>query len=556
MGSFKDTILMKNIKYEGKLYERFPKIYNIYVIGFVSCISGLMFGFDISSMSSMIGTDAYKQYFGSPDATKQGGITSSMAAGSFVGSLLSPLFSDVFGRRVSLHICSTFWLIGATLQCASQDLAMLVVGRLVSGIGIGFGSAVAPVYCSEVAPPKIRGAIAGLFQLSVTLGILILYYVGYGAHFITSASSFRLTWGIQLVPGFVLLVATFFLPESPRWLANKGFWEKATYNICRINNTDPDNISEEVAIQLEEMNTQVMDDKEADSFTYANLFRKKTIKKTIVGMSAQMWQQLSGINVMMYYIVYIFQMAGYSGNAVLVSGSINYILNVAMTIPALFVIDKLGRRPILIVGGILMFVWLFAVAGLLSVYSVPVPGGVGGNETVNIMIPDNHKHAAKGVIACCYLFVCTFAPTWGIGIWIYCSEIFNNSERAKGSSLSAAVNWIFNFALGLFVPSAFQNITWKTYLMFGIFSVALTIHTFLMFPETKGKTLEEIDQMWEANIPAWRSASWKPTLPSHLHDDFKNLHTGESSSNFVEDDGKAEMEKPVVDHIESTDKSL
>ncbi|EDO15111.1 hypothetical protein Kpol_1046p1, partial [Vanderwaltozyma polyspora DSM 70294] len=342
------------------------------------------------------------------------------------------------------------------------------------------------------------------------------------------------------------------LPESPRWLANRNRWDEATYNICRINKTDIHNISEEVAIQLEEMKIQVSNDKEAEMFSYLDLFRKKTLRKTIVGMSAQMWQQLSGINVMNYYIVYIFEMAGYTGNTALVAGSINYCVNLGMTIISLFVVDRIGRRPLLVIGGMFMCGWIFAVAGILAVHSVRVPGGVDGDPTVSISIPDTDKPAAKGVIACCYLFVGTFAVTWGTGIWVYCSEIFSNTERAKGASISATMNSIFNFSIGLFVPSAFENITWKTYIVFGVFSVVGTIHAFLMFPETKGKTLEEIDQMWDAKIPAWRTSSWKPIIPTNVvHDGFNINSTEESSSNMLdEDDVNKEIEKPDTNHIE------
>lgn len=549
--SLKNWLLFKDIKYEGTFYKKFPNIHNIYVIGMIACISGLMFGFDISSMSSMIGTDVYKNYFSHPDSLTQGGITASMAGGSFLGSLISPNFSDAFGRKVSLHICSCLWIIGTVLQCASQDQAMLIVGRVISGMGIGFGSSVAPIYCSELSPPNIRGTVSGLFQFSVTVGIMILFYVGYGCHFIDGTAAFRITWGLQMIPGFVLLVGVFFIPESPRWLANHNRWEETASVVANvIANGDINN--EQVQFQLEEIKEQVIIDEAAKNFSFKDLFRKKTLPKTIVGISAQMWQQLCGMNVMMYYIVYIFNMAGYSGNSNLVASSIQYVLNVIMTIPALFLIDKAGRRPVLIIGGILMFTWLFSVAGILATYSVSVPGGVNGDDTVTIRIPDSHKSAAKGVIASSYLFVCSFAPTWGIGIWIYCSEIFNNMERAKGSAVSAATNWAFNFALAMFVPSAFKNISWKTYIIFGVFSVALTIQTFFMFPETKGKTLEEIDQMWADNIPAWKTSSYVPQLPVLEDDEGRKLGLLGNPQHL--EDVKSN-EKGLIDHSESNSNS-
>ncbi|CDO92003.1 unnamed protein product [Kluyveromyces dobzhanskii CBS 2104] len=547
----KNWLLVSDIPYEGTFYKKFPHIYNIYCIGMIACISGLMFGFDISSMSSMIGTDAYKDYFNRPDSLTQGGITASMAGGSFLGSVISPNFTDTFGRKVSLHICATLWIIGCILQSAAQNQGMLIAGRVIAGMGIGFGSSAAPVYCSEIAPPKIRGTISGLFQFSVTVGIMVLFYVGYGCHFIESTAAFRITWGLQMVPGLILLVGVFFIPESPRWLANRDRWEEASKIVANVvANGDVEN--EQVRFQLDEIKEQVMIDAAAKNFSYKDLFRKKTLPKTIVGVSAQMWQQLCGMNVMMYYIVYIFNMAGYTGNTNLVASSIQYVLNVIMTIPALFLIDKVGRRPVLLVGGIFMAIWLFSVAGILATYSEPAPGGVGGDDTVTIQIPSDKSSAAKGVIASSYLFVCSFAPTWGIGIWIYCSEIFNNMERAKGSAVSAATNWAFNFALAMFVPSAFKNISWKTYIVFGVFSVALTIQTFFMFPETRGKTLEEIDQMWTDNIPAWKTGSYIPQLPIMEDEEGNKLgllgrpqHLEEARSN----------EKGLIDHSDSNTNS-
>ncbi|AET37579.1 sugar porter family MFS transporter Ecym_1345 [Eremothecium cymbalariae DBVPG len=531
-----DKLLLRNVKYEGRVYEGFPKIYNIYALGFVSCISGLMFGFDISSMSSMIGTEVYGRYFGHPDSTTQGGITASMAAGSFWGSLMSSYISDTFGRRVSLHACSSFWIVGAILQCASQGQAMLIAGRVIAGMGIGFGSSVAPIYCSEISPPKIRGAIGGIFQLCITIGIMVLFFIGYGCHFINGTAAFRITWGAQIVPGVLLLVAVFFLPESPRWLANRGRWEETEHIVAEVT-AGGNRKDEQVLLQMEEIREQVLIDQMASNFGYKDLFRRKTLPKTIVGVCAQMWQQLCGMNVMMYYIIYIFDMAGFSGNTNLLSSAIQYILNVLMTIPALFMVDRYGRRPVLLAGGVLMTGWLFSVAGLLGKYSLPAPGGINGNDTVRIRIPEDRRNAARGVIACSYLFVCSFAPTWGVGIWIYCSEIFNNIERAKGSALCTAVNWAFNFALAMFVPSAFKNITWKTYVIFGIFGICLTIQTYFMFPETKGKTLEEIDQMWDSKIPAWQSASYVPHVPI-IEDKMGNKVGMGGSSQHVENTEK------------------
>ncbi|AOA63259.1 Glucose sensor or transporter [Komagataella phaffii] len=532
----------RSLNYQGKLYDKFPTIYNIHVIAITATVSGLMFGFDISSVSSFVSQEHYRNYFNRPDSLTQGGITASMAGGSFVGSLVSSDFQDIFGRRVALHVCSALWITGAIIQSASQNQGMLIAGRFISGLGIGFGSASAPVYCSEVSPAKIRGLIGGLFQLSVTVGIMVMFYIGYGCHFIDGVASFRLAWGLQMIPGFILLVGVFFIPESPRWLANHERWDDAVEIIANVV-ADGDREDPDVHLQLDELQEQVLIDKDAANFGYADLFKKDCRKRTFIGVSAQIWQQLCGMNVMMYYIVYIFEMAGYSGNVNLVSSSIQYVLNVVMTIPALFLMDRVGRRPLLIGGGIFMFIWLFGVAGLLATYSEPIEN-FGGDDTVRILIPDEHKAAARGVIACSYLFVCSFAPTWGICIWVYVSEIFNNRQRAKGAALATSANWIFNFALAMFVPSAFRNITWRTYIIFGVFSVCLTVHVIVQFPETRGKTLEEIDKMFKDNIPAWRTSSYVPEMPIVHKEKIGSTEHIENASNL--------SEKPIMVHEEES----
>jgi MFS family permease len=244
---------------------------------------------------------------------------------------------------------------------------------------------------------------------------------------------------------------------------------------------------------------------------------------------------------MMYYIVYIFSMAGFEGNAALISSSIQYVINVVMTIPALLFIDKWGRRPLFISGGLIMTLWLVLMAILLGIFSEPVDA-VDGNDQIRILIPKDQAAASKAVIACSYLFVATFAPTWGPGMWIYCSEIFPLNQRAVANGLCASANWIFNFALALFVPPAFTNITWKTYVMFAVFCFAMSVHVFFLFPETKGKTLEEIGQIWDEKIPAWKTASFEPRKPS------VNEIKATGGTQLPSHDDKATSEK---DHAES-----
>lgn len=492
--------------------NKFPNVSNVYVIASISCISGLMFGVDISSMSAFLNNKQYLDFFNTPGTTIQSFITASMALGSIFGSISSSFVSEPFGRRASLMLCAIFWCVGAAIQSSSQNRVQLILGRIISGFGVGFGSSVAPVYGSELAPRNTRGLIGGLFQLSICTGILVMFYICFGLGHIKSTASFRIAWALQIIPGLALFVGCFFIPESPRWLARQNFWEEAEVIIANTlangDREDPD-----VIIEITEIKEQLIMIENAKSFTYLDLFSRKYIRRTITAISAQIWQNLTGINTLMYYIVYIFDMAGYSGNSNLIASSIQYVLNFVMTVPALYLIDKLGRRPILLTGAALMMVWQFAISGILATYAEPI-SEVNGNDTVRLRIPEDEKPAARGVIACCYLFIVAFAPSWGVCLWTYCAEVWgDNVSRQRGNALTCVGNWSMNFAIAMFTPSAFRNISWKTYIIFGIFCGCMFLHVLFFYPETKGKRLEEIGQMWDENVLAWRSTTWKPDVP-------------------------------------------
>jgi MFS family permease len=215
-------------------------------------------------------------------------------------------------------------------------------------------------------------------------------------------------------------------------------------------------------------------------------------------------------------------MAGLTGNTLLVSSSIQYVINVVMTIPALIWVDRIGRRPTLLLGSTLMMTWLFANAGILAVYSEPRPDGVGGIKEASMEVSGA---ASKAVIACSFLFVASYAPTWGPVSWIYPPELFPNHLRGKAVALATSANWAFNFALGYFVPPAFVNTTWRTYILFGVFCILMTIHVFFMFPETAGKPLEEVNAMFEdphgikyIGTPAWQTRTYTSRTAS-MEDD-------------------------------------
>jgi MFS family permease len=210
----------------------------------------------------------------------------------------------------------------------------------------------------------------------------------------------------------------------------------------------------------------------------------------------------------MYYITYVFGMAGYSGNANLLASSIQYIINVVMTVPALIWLDRWGRRKTLLIGAFFMMTWMFTNAGIMGGTGKVVEGGVNNVPEESMLLKGS---AAKGLIACTYLFVASYAPSWGPVSWVYPPELFPLRLRGKGVSLATSANWAFNTALGAFVPPAFATIRYKVYIIFGIFNLAMLIHVFFLFPETAGKTLEDTAAMFEDpnGLPYLGTPAWK-----------------------------------------------
>ncbi|KAF2761109.1 high affinity glucose transporter [Pseudovirgaria hyperparasitica] len=489
-------------------------ITNTYAICGFAAIGGGLFGFDISSMSGVLGTEAYKNYFGNPTSYRQGGITASMPAGSLAGSLASSFIADKLSRRAAIQIAALIWIVGAILQTASNGIPLLCVGRVVGGFAIGIASSIVPVYQSEIAAKEIRGRVVSLQQWAITWGILIQYFVQYGSSFVDGGAknpnqgtaAFRIPWGIQMIPGAILFVGMFFLPYSPRWLASKDRWEEAIQTLADLHGNGDIN-NPKVLAEYQEIEEALRFEREEAISSYSALAEPRMLKRVILGMSIQMWSQLCGMNIMMYYIVYIMEGAGI-GDALLAS-SIQYIINVVLTLPAILYLDKIGRRPSMLVGSFFMMSWLFIEGALQAVYGEPNPDTTAKDISWVVI---GKPAVSKAIVACSFLFVATFATTWGPSSWTYPAEIFPAKIRAKAVSLATASNWTWNCALAFAVPPLLFNINWKMYMIFATFNGAALIHIFLTAPETKGKTLEEMDEVFDSGRPAWRGVSKESRL--------------------------------------------
>ncbi|KAK9489135.1 general substrate transporter [Lipomyces doorenjongii] len=477
---------------------------NIYTITSFVAISGMLFGFDISSMSGIIESVQYKNYYGNPLGVVQGGITSAMAAGSFMGSISASALGDNVSRKVAIQGGAILWCIGAILQSSSNGVAMLITGRLIAGLCIGV-----PIYQSEIAPRKIRGRVVSFQQFAIT-GVLIQYLIQYGCSFLDSEAAFRLPWAIQALPAVILFISLFLFPYSPRWLARKDRWEEVLQVLAflrtpnnNINNplvlAEYKEIEDEIQVEREEISNSLR----ALYNSLRALYTRKLRKRVFLAVAIHIWSQLSGINVAMYYIAYLIKSAGIAD--VRLFSSIQYVIAMVMTIPSILWTDHSGRWPALLIGSISMSIWLFVIGGLLMRYGEP---NSISNQPYTWLVM-NHPAASHAILACIYLVVASFNVSWGPLIWVYPPEIVPLRIRATSVSLALASNWAINFALGLAVPAMFRAISWRMFFIFASFNLAAYIHVLIAAPETMQRTLEEMDEIFEHGEPLWKSIRYK-----------------------------------------------
>ncbi|KAG8991138.1 hypothetical protein FRB93_002918 [Tulasnella sp. JGI-2019a] len=473
-----------------------------YIVGSFACIGGGLFGLDISSMAGVITNPSYISYFHNPNSNAQGAIVASMPAGSLVGALAVTVLADWLGRKKTVILSGIIWVIGAILQAASQNRGMLVVGRIIAGISIGIASSVVPMYQAEITAPAIRGRLVSLQQWAITWGILLQFFVQFGCSYINGIASIRIPWALQTIPAVLLSVGMMWFPESPRWLMDKGLNDRALEILADVHGGgDPNNAL--VQLEYNEIKGQIDFERQYGAKRWGELFEGSVFRRVVLGVSLQMWSQLTGMNVMMYYITIVFEGAGLTGRrGNLIASSVQYVLNVVMTIPAIIYIDKWGRRPMLLIGLAFMAFWLFLVGGLQGHYGHWAE--IGGARVW--AVDSGQGNVTRTIIVASYLFVCSFALTMGPVSWTYPSEIFPMRVRAKAISLSTASNWVFNFALAYAVPPGLASISFNVYFIFATCNVLAFFHVLFMYPETKGRTLEEVEEVFAVGhtFQAWK----------------------------------------------------
>ena len=388
----------------------------------------------------------FDSYFHSPSNGLQGGITASIQAGAFVGSLLTGLLlADALGRRRTIIYGAALFTVGIAISCAANSVECLIAGRVINGLANGCTAMMVPLWQSEVTPREIRGRVISCQQVVINFGILSSFLIQYGCSFVNGNAAWRVPLGLQMVPTGALCGVMWFLPESPRWLVGKGKGEEALGVLRRVRGGDGD--EKEVRREYEEIREKLEWEKSVRKPGYiALLFSKKYARRTWIGMGAQFWQQAVGINSILYYAPFLFQQAGVSASsASLLSNVIEGVILNVVTLPNMYYLDTWGRRKPMILGAIGMGFCMLMIGVLLEAEGNPAYDP--GSHKVNFNFKANEA-AGKAVIAFLYLYVACFAISWATPAWVVPAEIFPMITRGRANSMTTAVNWFVNFWFG------------------------------------------------------------------------------------------------------------
>jgi sugar porter (SP) family MFS transporter len=425
----------------------------------VAALGGLLFGFDTAVIAGATHalTDAYQL---SPAAL---GLTVASALwGTILGALFAGIPGDRYGRRDSLRVMAILYVISA-LGCAfAWDWYSLVFFRLIGGLGIGGSSVLGPMYIAEIAPAKWRGRLVGFFQFNVVAGILLAYLsnylMGLGGF---GAAEWRWKLGVSAAPAILFFLLLFGIPRSPRWLAKKGRTAEAREVLLQIGEENAEGELQDIVASID------ADHGHADE----SLFQRKYLLPIFLAVSIGMFNQLSGINAILYYLNDIFAKAGFSK----VSGDLQAVAigatNLLFTMIAMSVIDKLGRRTLLLVGAVGTAICLAGVAFIFSTAQ--------------------HEDWLVWLLVG---YIAFFAFSQGAVIWVYLGEVFPNRVRAKGQSLGSTTHWVMNAAISGVFPILAKRSGAVPFMFFSAMMVVQFFVVLSLYPETKGVSLEELQK--------------------------------------------------------------
>ncbi|KWU42346.1 MFS transporter [Rhodotorula sp. JG-1b] len=506
-----------------------PVTFKAYLLCVFASFGGIFFGYDSGYINGVLASKVFIRAIQGPDATAISSsntslITSILSAGTFFGALIAGDLADRFGRRWTIISGCVIYCGGVVIQMfAASALATIVVGRLVAGFGVGFVSAIIILYMSEIAPKKVRGAIVAGYQFCITIGIMLGAIVNNYTQDRDDSGSYRIPIGVQFAWAIILAVGLFFLPDSPRYFVKRGKLDKARDALVRVRGQPPTSqyieteLTEIVAnaeIEARAIPTGTWYASWAACFSGSLFDPASNLRRTILGTSLQMMQQWTGVNFIFYYSTQFLSSTGAIDDPFLTSLIFTelahpQIVNVVSTPISFWTVERFGRRPLLIWGAAGMFVCqlIVAIVGMTVGFNKTTTNAAGETIARNIS-------AVNAQVAFIAIAIFFFASTWGPGAWVLIGEIFPLPIRSRGVGLSTASNWLWNTIIAVITPYMVGedrgNMRSAVFFVWSGTCFCCLIYAILLVPETKGLSLEQVDQMLSETSPR-HSAKWRPT---------------------------------------------
>lgn len=437
------------------------KILNGFIYTF-GALGGLLFGYDIASVSGAI---LFIQKQLSLNSWEQGMVVSSVLIGAIIGALATSKFLDKYGRRKMLIGAAIIFAIGALGSGFAPEYWILLVTRVILGIGVGITSALIPAYLHELAPKRMHGAVATMFQLMVMIGILLAYILNYT--FQGMYNGWRWMLGFAALPAIILFFGALFLPESPRFLVKIGKTDQAREVLMKTNKGDVQAVDTAL--------TEIQEVANQEQGGWKELFGSDVRPALVTGLGVAIFQQIIGSNSVIFYAPTIFTKVGWGVAAALLAHIGIGIVNVIVTVVAMLLMDHVDRKKMLTVGAGGMGLSLFVMAAILKM--------------------DRGSQVAAYVSAIALtVYIAFYACTWAPITWVYIGEVFPLNIRGLGTSLCSATNWVADMVVSLTFPSMLAAFgIANTFIIYGVICVISIIFTNKFFLETRGKSLEEIE---------------------------------------------------------------
>ncbi|KAI5207147.1 quinate permease [Aureobasidium subglaciale] len=479
-------------------------VYNwrVYACAAVASFASCMIGYDSAFIGTTLALPSFVSEFGfkKMDPTHlaliKANIVSVYQAGAFFGSLAAYASAYFLGRKRSLWVFVTVFMVGAGIMLVAKDgnLSPILAGRVLAGVGVGGASMIVPIYISEISPPAIRGRLVGIYELGWQLGGLVGFWINYALTQTMGPSrrQWQIPFAVQLIPGGLLMIGALWLKESPRWLYSKGRREEGLKNLCYIRQLDSNDvyIVEEVASIDAAHEQQVSTIGVGFWKPFQAVGKSRTVQwRFFLGGMLFLWQNGSGINAINYYSPTVFKSIGITGTSTsfFTTGLFGVVKTVLTFVWLLFLVDKLGRRKLLMIGAGGGSVCMWIIGGYLL--------GTHGKRNGETLGPG-------GIAAVFFFYVWTafYSPSWNGTPWVINSEMFDSSTRSLGQASAAANNWFWNFIVSRFTPQMFLSMGPSgcgVYFFFASMMLASIVFVYFLIPETKSIPLESMDRLFE-----------------------------------------------------------